>query len=87
MQHVYDRCVFYEKKKIFKEVNTTTPIEMHGMKSEYTKRKFKFINIYNYIKITNHLLDNEEEIKKYFIDDKYSTSKFMTSTFLTNKSS
>ena len=85
MQHVYDHCVFYEKKENFKEVNTTTPIEMHGMKSEYTKRKFKFINIYNYIKITNLLLDNEEEIKKYFIDDKYSTSKFMTSTFLTNK--
>lgn len=64
---------------------TTIPIEVSGRKSNYTKRKYKFVNIYNYILLVNHLIKNKSDIKKLFIDDTNSTSKFFLSSFISNE--
>ena len=73
-----------ENNIMFNKDFVTIPIEMHCAKSEYTKRKYKFINLYNYIRISDHLIENSKVVENLFLKDIHSTSKFLTSSFSAN---
>ena len=68
-----------ENNIMFNKDFVTIPIEMYCAKSEYTKRKYKFINLYNYIRISDHLIENSKVVENLFLKDIHSTSKFLSS--------
>lgn len=81
-------CQFYntEKQNIdFSAAYVTVPIETSGKKSEYTKRKFKFINFYNYIQIITIIEENIEKFTEVFCQDENSTSKFLLGSYTQNE--
>lgn len=61
------------------------PIEYFMYKTRLSNRKFKYINFINYYILAKFLVDNKEELRTLFCDDKHSISKFIYGSFRENQ--
>lgn len=61
------------------------PIEYFMYKTRLSNRKFKYINFINYYILANYLVDNKEELRSLFCEDRHSISKFIYGSYKENQ--